>query len=70
MTMFRMPIMAWTVLVTSVLVVLATPVLASALIMLFIDRNYGGSFFNPRSAATRSCGRTCSGSTRTRPSTS
>jgi cytochrome c oxidase subunit 1 len=46
MTMFRMPIMAWTVLVTSVLVVLATPVLASALIMLFIDRNYGGSFFN------------------------
>src|ERR1700704_5689839 len=47
MTMFRMPIMAWTVLVTSVLVVLATPVLASALIMLFIDRNYGGSFFNP-----------------------
>jgi cytochrome c oxidase subunit 1 len=47
MTMFRMPIMAWTVLVTSVLVVMATPVLASALIMLFIDRNYGGSFFNP-----------------------
>jgi cytochrome c oxidase subunit 1 len=46
MTMFRMPIMAWTVLVTSVLSVLATPVLASALIMLFIDRNYGGSFFN------------------------
>ena len=46
MTMFRMPIMAWTVLVTSVLVVLATPVLASALIMLFIDRNYGGSFFD------------------------
>jgi cytochrome c oxidase subunit 1 len=47
MTMFRMPIMVWTVLVTSVLVVMATPVLASALIMLFIDRNYGGSFFDP-----------------------
>ncbi|HEX3427830.1 MAG TPA: cytochrome c oxidase subunit I [Candidatus Limnocylindrales bacterium] len=47
MTMFRMPILAWTVLVTSVLVVMATPVLASALIMLFIDRNYGGHFFDP-----------------------
>jgi cytochrome c oxidase subunit 1 len=49
MTMFRMPIMAWTVLVTSTLVLLATPVLASALIMLFIDRNYGGHFFDPAS---------------------
>src|SRR5439155_17881539 len=33
MTMFRMPILVWTVLVTSVLVVMATPVLTSALIM-------------------------------------
>ena len=32
---------------TSVLVVMATPVLTSALIMLFIDRNYGGHFFDP-----------------------
>ncbi len=47
MTLFRMPIMTWTVLVTSVLVVMATPVLTSALIMLFIDRNYGGHFFDP-----------------------
>ncbi len=47
MTMFRLPILAWTVLVTSVLVILGTPVLTSALIMLFIDRNYGGSFFDP-----------------------
>ncbi|HJP88617.1 MAG TPA: cytochrome c oxidase subunit I [Candidatus Limnocylindrales bacterium] len=46
MTLFRMPIMVWTVLVTSVLVVMATPVITSALVMLFIDRNYGGSFFN------------------------
>src|SRR6266566_2529966 len=47
MTMFRMPIMVWTVLVTSILQVMATPVLTSALIMLFIDRNYGGHFFDP-----------------------
>jgi cytochrome c oxidase subunit 1 len=48
MTLFRMPIMVWTVLVTWVLGLLATPVLTSALIMLFIDRNLGGSFFDPR----------------------
>ena len=47
MTMFRLPILVWTALVTSVLVLMATPVLASALIMLFIDRNYGGHFFDP-----------------------
>ncbi len=47
MTMFRLPILVWTVLVTSALVMLATPVFTSALIMLFIDRNYGGHFFDP-----------------------
>ncbi|MEP7215549.1 MAG: cytochrome c oxidase subunit I [Anaerolineaceae bacterium] len=47
MTMFRMPIFCWTMLVTSVLSLLATPVLASALVMIFIDRNFGGNFFDP-----------------------
>ncbi len=47
MTLFRMPILVWTVLVTSVLVLMATPVITSALIMLFIDRNLGGHFFDP-----------------------
>jgi cytochrome c oxidase subunit 1 len=47
MTLFRMPILVWTVLVTSVLVLMATPVITSALVMLFIDRNYGGHFFDP-----------------------
>ncbi len=47
MTLFRMPIMVWTVLVTSVLVLMATPVFTSALVMLFIDRNLGGGFFDP-----------------------
>ena len=70
MTLFRMPIMVWTMLVTSVLVVMATPVITSALVMLFIDRNYGGSFF-ARAPAARPCStRTSSGSTRTRPCTS
>jgi cytochrome c oxidase subunit 1 len=47
LTLFRLPIMVWTQMVTSVLALLATPVLASALIMLFIDRNYGGNYFDP-----------------------
>ena len=46
MTLFRMPIFVWTMLVTSVLVLMGTPVLTSALAMLYIDRNLGGSFFN------------------------
>ena len=47
MTMFRMPIFCWTMLVTAVLQLLATPVLAAALAMLYIDRNFGGGFFDP-----------------------
>ena len=47
MTLFRMPIFVWTVLVTALLILLATPVLAAGLIALFIDRNYGGGFFDP-----------------------
>ncbi len=47
MSLFRMPILVWTMIVTSVLVLMATPVFTSAVIMLFIDRNYGGHFFDP-----------------------
>jgi cytochrome c oxidase subunit 1 len=47
MTLFRMPIFVWTVLVTNTLILLATPVFTAGLIALFIDRNYGGSFFDP-----------------------
>ncbi len=49
MTMLRLPIFVWTVMVTQILLVFAVPVLASGLAMLFIDRNYGGSFFDPAS---------------------
>ncbi len=47
MTMFRMPMFTWSVLVNSVLQLLATPILASSLVMLYIDRNFGGGFFDP-----------------------
>ncbi len=45
MTMFRMPIFTWTILSTSVLVLLAFPVLAAALAMAFIDRQFGSVVF-------------------------
>jgi cytochrome c oxidase subunit I len=47
MTLLRMPMFVWTTLTTSVLLLFALPVLTSGLIMLFIDRNYGGGFFDP-----------------------
>jgi cytochrome c oxidase subunit 1 len=48
MTLARMPIFVWMIIVTSVLVVFATPVLAGVLTMLFMDRNAGTGFFDPR----------------------
>ncbi|MFM7230865.1 MAG: cbb3-type cytochrome c oxidase subunit I [bacterium] len=45
MTMFRMPIFTWTVFITSVLALIAFPVLAAALAMAFIDRQYGAVVF-------------------------
>ncbi|MFM8894240.1 MAG: cbb3-type cytochrome c oxidase subunit I, partial [Actinomycetales bacterium] len=47
MTMFRMPIFTWTVFITSVLVLLAFPILAAALAMAFIDRAFGAVVFEP-----------------------
>ena len=48
LTMFRLSLFTWTTLVTSFLVLLATPVLAATLILLFADRNgAGGAFFDP-----------------------
>jgi cytochrome c oxidase subunit 1 len=47
MTMFRMPIFVWNVLLTSVLVLLAFPVLAAALLALEVDRKFGAHIFDP-----------------------
>ena len=46
MTMFRMPIFTWNVLLTSVLVLMAFPVLAAAMLMLEADRKFGASVFD------------------------
>jgi cytochrome c oxidase subunit 1 len=47
MTMFRMPIFTWNVLFTSILVLLAFPVLAAALLALEADRKFGAHIFDP-----------------------
>ncbi len=47
MRMFRMPMFTWTILVTSVLILFAFPSVTAALAMLFIDRHFGGGFFDP-----------------------
>jgi cytochrome c oxidase subunit I len=48
MTMFRLPIFVWTVLVTQTLVLFAMPVFTTALVLLYVDRNIAaGALLNP-----------------------
>ncbi len=47
MTLMRMPLFVWTVLVMAFMILAATPVLTAAGVMLLVDRNLGTQFFNP-----------------------
>ncbi|MBN9412378.1 MAG: cytochrome c oxidase subunit I [Candidatus Paracaedimonas acanthamoebae] len=47
MTLHKMPLFVWSMLVTSFLLLLSVPVLAGGITMLITDRNFGTTFFDP-----------------------
>jgi hypothetical protein len=47
MTMWRIPIFTWEMIATSLLIFMAFPSLASDLLLLFVDRRFGGHAFDP-----------------------
>jgi cytochrome c oxidase subunit I len=50
MTLHRMPLFAWSILVTTFFLLLSLSVLAGAVTMLLTDRHFGTTFYNPAGA--------------------
>src|ERR1700710_1063312 len=47
MTLHKMPLFAWAMLMQSIIIILCIPVLAGALTMILTDRNFNTSFYDP-----------------------
>jgi len=47
MTMWRISLFCWNMIITSLMILVAFPPLAGALALMFIDRHFGGHFFDP-----------------------
>ncbi len=71
LTWYRLPVFIWSLYSTSIIFVLATPVLAITLLLLLFETGCSTSASStPASVAIRCCSSICSGSTRIPPSTS
>ncbi len=71
MTLRRMPIYAWAMLVVGVMIVFAFPAVIAGTALLELERAFELAVLrSPNAAATRCCGSTCSGSSATPRSTS
>ena len=70
MTWFRLPLFIWSYYATSIIFVLATPVIAMAMVLIVLERVAGIGIFDPTKGATRFCFSIFFGFIRTLPYTS
>jgi len=47
LTLFKMPLFAWAILITAILLLLSLPILAGGITLLLTDRNFNSSFYEP-----------------------